>query len=247
VPKSLKLIVEALLFASDRPLSVKDIHSWLPDAEPANIRSALKVLTYEFEAMGRSFSLKEVAGGYQFRSHSDFAPYVLRMLQAAPARLSRAALETLAIIAYKQPLVRQEIERIRGVESGGILKGLLEKDLIRVVGRKDLPGRPLLYGTTRRFLEVFDLESIDSLPKLKEIKSLVGENHGTEIQAILENAPSPGESSSGEATKSRETENTEDTEAQAAPSSDELEPQDGPEADPGRTGPTDGVHRPSED
>jgi len=188
VPKSLKLIVEALLFASDRPLSVKDFHTWLPDAEPRAIRSALKVLTYEYEAMGRSFRLREVAGGFQFRSQAEYGPYVLRMLQTAPARLSRAALETLAIIAYKQPIVRHEIERIRGVESGGILRNLLEKELIRVMGRKDLPGRPLIYGTTRRFLEVFDLDSIESLPKLKEIKSLGNEEHGTEIQAILEDA-----------------------------------------------------------
>lgn len=191
MPKSLKLIVEALLFASDRPLSVKDIRSWLPDADPANIRSALKVLKYEFEAMGRSFSLREVAGGYQFRSHSDFGPYILRMLQTAPARLSRAALETLAIVAYKQPIVRHEIERVRGVESGGILRNLLEKDLIRIMGRKDLPGRPLIYGTTRRFLEVFDLDSIDSLPKLKEIKAFGSEDHGTENQAPLQEETHP--------------------------------------------------------
>jgi len=191
VPKSLKLIVEALLFASDRPLSVKDIRSWLPDADPANIRSALKVLKYEYEAMGRSFSLREVAGGYQLRSHSDFGPYILRMLQTTPARLSRAALETLAIVAYKQPIVRHEIERVRGVESGGILRSLLEKDLIRIMGRKDLPGRPLIYGTTRRFLEVFDLDSIDSLPKLKEIKAFGSEDHGTQTQAPPQEAPLP--------------------------------------------------------
>lgn len=186
MPKSLKLIIEALLFASDRPLSVKDFRSWLPDSEPANIRSALKVLKYEYEAMGRSFSLREVAGGYQFRSHSDFAPYILRMLQTTPSRLSRAALETLAIIAYKQPVMRPEIERIRGVESGGILRNLLEKDLIRIMGRKELPGRPLIYGTTQRFLEVFDLDTIDSLPKLKEIKEFGNEENGTKTDASPE-------------------------------------------------------------
>ena len=189
--KSLKLIVEALLFAADRPLSVKDIRSWLPDAEPASIRSALKVLTYEYEAMGRSFSVREVAGGFQFRSHSEYGSYILRMLQTTPARLSRAALETLAIVAYKQPVVRHEIERIRGVDSGGILRTLLEKGLIRIMGRKELPGRPLIYGTTRRFLEVFDLESIDSLPKLKEIKALGSEDHGTQTQPFPQNVLSP--------------------------------------------------------
>jgi segregation and condensation protein B len=193
VAKSLKLIIEALLFASDRPLSVKDIREWLPDADPANIRSALKVLKYEYEAFGRSFRLRDVGGGYQFRSHSEYGPYILRMLQSTPARISRAALETLAIVAYKQPIIRYEIEKIRGVDSGGILRNLLEKGLIRIMGRKDLPGRPLIYGTTRRFLEVFDLDSIGSLPKLKEIKAFGSEENGTQIQAFQESLSSPEE------------------------------------------------------
>ncbi|MBN2125492.1 MAG: SMC-Scp complex subunit ScpB [Deltaproteobacteria bacterium] len=173
--KSLKLIVEALLFTSDEPLSVKDIQAVLSDARPADIKSALRVLRYEYEAMGRSFILKEVAGGYQLRSRSEYGPYILKMRQSSPDRLSRASLETLAIIAYKQPILRQEIERLRGVDVGGILRTLLEKGLIRIMGRKDLPGRPLIYGTTKRFLEVFDLRDIESLPKLKEIKSLGAE------------------------------------------------------------------------
>ncbi len=185
MPKSLKLIVEALLFASERPLTPGDFREWLPDVDTAAVRSALRVLEYEYEAMGRSFVLKQVAGGYQFRSRPEYGPYILRMLQAQPARLSRAALETLAIIAYKQPIVRHEIEGIRGVDSGGILKGLMEKGLIRVMGRKDLPGRPLIYGTTKRFLEVFDLDSIDSLPRLKEIKGLGSEDHGTQQTGSL--------------------------------------------------------------
>lgn len=189
--KSLKLIIEALLFASERPLTARDIREWLPDAEPVQIRSALKVLQYEYEAMGRSFKLTEVAGGYQFRSRSDYGQYILRMLQASPARMSNAALETLAIVAYKQPVIRHEIEKIRGVDSGGILKNLLEKDLIRIMGRKELPGRPLIYGTTRRFLEVFDLDSIDSLPKLKEIKAFGSDEHGTETRPIQQSIFSP--------------------------------------------------------
>ena len=170
--KSLKLIIEALLFASDKPLSAKDINSYLTDAKIDDIKSALKVLKYEYEAMERSFGLKEIAEGYQLRSHSEYAPYILKMLQTSPSRLSRAAFETLAIIAYKQPVLRHEIERLRGVDVGGILRTLLEKDLIRIMGRKNLPGRPLIYGTTKRFLEVFDLKDIKALPKLKEIKAL---------------------------------------------------------------------------
>ena len=158
--KSLKLIIEALLFSSEKPITIKEIYSCLPEVKTSDIKSALKVLKYEFEAMGRSFGLREVADGYQFRSHSQYGPYILQMLQKSPNRLSRASLETLAIIAYKQPVLRHEIERLRGVDVGGILRTLLEKDLIRIMGRKNLPGRPLIYGTTKKFLELFDLKDI---------------------------------------------------------------------------------------
>lgn len=178
--KSLKLIMEALLFASDKPLTYKEIQVCLPDVKIADIKNTLEVLQYEYDSMQRSFTLKEVAGGFQFRSHSDYGQYILKMLQVSPTRLSQAALETMAIIAYKQPLIRQEVERLRGVDSGGVLKMLLEKDLIKIMGRKDLPGRPLIYGTTKKFLEVFDLKDIDSLPKLKEIKSLGPEDEEPE-------------------------------------------------------------------
>lgn len=173
--KSLKLIVEALLFSSEKPLSVREIGACLEDAKASDIKGALKILQHDYEVMGRSFELKEVAGGYQFRSHAEYGPYILKLFQTSPSRLSRAAMETLAIIAYKQPILRQEVERLRGVDAGGILKTLLEKDLIRVMGRKDLPGRPLIYGTTKRFLETFDLKDLSSLPRLKEIKSLVSD------------------------------------------------------------------------
>jgi segregation and condensation protein B len=170
--KSVKLIVEALLFASEKPLNAKDIHAVMPEISMTDIGSSLKVLKYEYEALGRSFYLREISGGYQFRSRSDYSPYILKMLQASPTRLSRATMETLAIIAYKQPVLRQEIERIRGVDVGGVLKTLLEKGLIRIMGRRNLPGRPLVYGTTKKFLEVFDLKDLESLPKLKEMEAL---------------------------------------------------------------------------
>ncbi len=178
--KSLKLIIEALLFISDKPLSARDINSCLTDVKIDDIKSALKVLKYEYEAMGRSFGIKEIADGYQLRSHSEYGPYILKMLQASPSRLSRAAFETLAIIAYKQPILRHEIERFRGVDVGGILRTLLEKSLIKIMGRKNLPGRPLIYGTSKKFLEVFDLKDIRSLPKLKEIKALGTEEYEPE-------------------------------------------------------------------
>jgi segregation and condensation protein B len=168
--KPLELIIEALLFASSKPLSVQEIHRCLPDIPVPEITAGLTGLQASYEAMERSFCLKEVSEGYQIRTRSAYAPYVLRMLKSSPARLSRAAMETLAIVAYKQPIIRQEIEQFRGVDAGGILRTLLEKDLIRIMGRKAIPGRPLIYGTTRRFLEVFDLKDLESLPKLKELK-----------------------------------------------------------------------------
>jgi segregation and condensation protein B len=174
---SLKLILEALLFSSDKPLTVKDFHLCIPDAEVSDIKSALKILEHDYEVLDRSFTLKEVAEGYQFRSRSEYGAYILKLFQTTPNRLSRAAMETLAIIAYKQPILRHEIERLRGVDVGGILKTLLEKGLITVMGRKELPGRPLIYGTTKRFLEVFDLRDISSLPKLKEFKDFGSEEY----------------------------------------------------------------------
>ncbi len=168
--KSLKMIIEALLFSSDKPLTVKDINDCIPDSDKTEIRNSLKVLQHDYDVLERSFLLKEVAQGYQFRSRPEYGSYILRMFQKTPNRLSRAAMETLAIIAYKQPIMRQEVERLRGVDVGGIIKTLMEKELVKIMGRKDLPGRPLIYGTTKRFLEVFDLKDLSSLPKLKEIK-----------------------------------------------------------------------------
>ena len=179
--KQIKLIIEALLFTADKPLSAQDIHACLPDVTTGDIKNALKELQAEYEDMGRSIAIKEVAKGYQFRTLSQYAPYVLSMLKTSPTRLSQAAMETLAIIAYKQPILRQEIERLRGVDVGGILRTLLEKDLIRTAGRKNLPGRPLIYGTTKRFLEVFELKDIGSLPQLKEINEFGTEEQGTEM------------------------------------------------------------------
>jgi segregation and condensation protein B len=170
--RPLPLIVESLLFAAEKAVSLKELSNWIPGASEAEIAEAIAELKAYYDSAGRSFCLREAAGGFQFCTEPAYAPFILRMMRAAPARLSRAAMETLAIIAYKQPILRQEIERLRGVDAGGVIKLLMEKDLVRIVGRKNLPGRPLLYGTTRRFLEVFDLKDLDSLPKLKEIKEL---------------------------------------------------------------------------
>jgi segregation and condensation protein B len=216
----IKLIIEALLFAADRPLSTRDMHTWLPEASLPDIQTAAKELLAEYDTMGRSFVLKEVAKGYQFRTRSEYASFVLLMLKASPARLSRAALETLSIVAYKQPVLRQEIERLRGVDVGGILKMLLEKDLIKIVGRKNLPGRPLIYGTTKKFLEVFDLKDLESLPKLKEIRDLGSYEEQT---APLSEKPRQEESPGEEAADLRENGTAEEiaqTPAEAATAAD---------------------------
>ncbi len=197
--ENLKSVIEALLFTSDRPLEPKDICGWLPEVRVGDVRKALDELREEYEAMARSFVIKKVARGYQFRTRAEYAPHILRMFKSTPTRLSRAAMETLAIIAYKQPILRHEIERLRGVDVGGILRTLMEKDLIRIMGRKNLPGRPLIYGTTKRFLEVFDLESIDALPKLKEIKALEAEtaHEGTPTDTGAQQDEKTGEEEGG--------------------------------------------------
>ena len=187
--KPLKLIIEALLFASSDPLSHREMKNCLPELSLLEIKSALDELQADYQALDRSFTVEEVAGGFHMRTKSFFAPYILKMLRNSPARLSRAALETLAIVAYKQPVIRQEIERIRGVDAGGVLRTLLEKNLVKIMGRKAIPGRPLIYGTTRKFLEVFDLKDLNSLPKLKEISDLIPSMespHQTSIQEQID-------------------------------------------------------------
>jgi segregation and condensation protein B len=129
-------------------------------------------LAEEYDRRGGGFEIRQVAGGFQFRTRSEYSEWVKKLLKPSPAKLSRAALETLAIIAYKQPIIRADVEHIRGVDCGGVLRMLLEKKLVRVLGRKDIPGRPMIYGTTRQFLEVFNLKDLRDLPSPKEIESL---------------------------------------------------------------------------
>jgi segregation and condensation protein B len=169
---NLKNVIESLLFASDAPLTVDKIGSILETNDAEAIRDALTSLGEEYESQKRGFFLCEVAGGYQLRTRPENREWVRRMRQTRPARLSRAALETLAIIAYKQPVLRSDVEHLRGVDSGGVLRSLLERGMIRILGRKDLPGRPMVYGTTKRFLEVFDMKDLKDLPTLKDLQEL---------------------------------------------------------------------------
>ncbi len=168
----LKNIIEALLFVADEPLSVERLRQTVGPVEGAEIHAALSQLQAEIEERRGGFALVEVAGGFQFRTRPEYGPWVKRLLDPRPVRLSKAALETLAIIAYKQPIIRAEIEHLRGVDCGGVLRQLLERKLIRVLGRREIPGRPLIYATTKRFLEVFDLKDLNDLPTPREIEEL---------------------------------------------------------------------------
>ena len=129
------------------------------------------MVTYYQGRVG-GFELAEVAGGWQFRTRPDYHGYITRHIKTRTAKFSQSALETLAIIAYRQPITRAEVEHLRGVDCGGVIKSLLEKHLVRILGKKDIPGRPLIYGTSKEFLEIFGLKDLKSLPTLKEIQAL---------------------------------------------------------------------------
>jgi len=163
---AMKNVVESLLFAADKPLSVLRIKQLLRRRSDDGIREALDELKVEY--LNRGILLHKVAGGFQFRTHPETARWVQQLIAGRPVRLSRAQLETLAIIAYRQPVTRPEVDEIRGVDSGGTLRILQERSLIRVLGKKEEPGRPLLYGTTKDFLEFFNLQDLRELPTLQE-------------------------------------------------------------------------------
>lgn len=165
----LRPLVEALLFASGDPLTVRRMVEILDGPTAEEIKAALGDLATE--SLTRGVRLIEVAGGWQMRTAPEHQRYVRKLFRGRPQRLTRAATETLAILAYKQPVTRQEIEAVRGVDTGGVLETLVERRLAKVVGRKDVPGRPLVYATTPEFLELFGLRNIRELPTLPELGS----------------------------------------------------------------------------
>ena len=162
-----KRIIEAILFVMSQPVPLKRLHEVLEELEGPQIRGLIQALNDEYLTSGRAFYIQEVAGGYQLVTHQQLAPWIRRMLQThKPDAVSTAALETLAIIAYRQPITKAEIEVIRGVDVTASLDTLLERRFARVAGRKDSPGRPFLYGTTVEFLRHFGLKSIEALPPM---------------------------------------------------------------------------------
>ena len=165
----LAAIVESMLLASGAPVPLVRLVEALDGPERREVTAALRALSESYEREGRGLRLVYVAGGYQLRSAPEHGHWVRRLLGGRPPRLSRPMLETLAIVAYRQPCTRPEIEAIRGVDADAVLSTLLERRLIRIVGRKDSPGRPLLYATTKDFLEVFGLPDLQALPPLAEL------------------------------------------------------------------------------
>jgi segregation and condensation protein B len=162
--------VEAALFAAPEPLPVKRLRELTGCPDPRAVREALETLAADYAAAGRAFRIEEVAQGFQLRTSETVAAVVARMgRRPAEERLSAAALETLAVVAYRQPVLRADVEKIRGVACGEVLRALQERGLVRVAGRAELPGSPLLYGTTQRFLEIFGLRDIQDLPKDREL------------------------------------------------------------------------------
>jgi len=169
---SLAAIIESLIFTAETALSLDRLCDLLSEFERDDIRAALAELVGSHEGRDGGIQLAEVAGGWQFRTRPDFQQYVVRHVKTKASKFSQSSLETLAIVAYRQPITRAEVEHLRGVDCGGVLKSLLEKRLVRILGKKDIPGRPLIYGTSREFLEVFGLKDLKSLPTLKEIQAL---------------------------------------------------------------------------
>ncbi len=169
---NVKSVIEALLFASGKPLPLEQIKNALGGLGTNEIRGILDELRAEYEQARRGIRISEIAGGFQMITAPDFAPFLKKLYKERRVeRLSRPALETLAIIAYKQPVTRLEIESLRNVDINGVIRNLLDKGLIRISGTKDAPGRPKVYGTTREFMEYFGLKSLEELPRIENFQT----------------------------------------------------------------------------
>jgi len=170
----MKSAVEALLFISDKPVEIDQIKEALETVETGEIRRAIQKLKKDYDECDRGMIIAEIAGGFQMLTNPQYAEYVRNFFKRrVKEKLSRPALEALAITAYRQPVSRADVELIRGVNSDGVVTNLLEKGLVKIVGRKDVPGRPFLYGTTKVFLEYFGLRSLKDLPKLEDVGELL--------------------------------------------------------------------------
>ena len=191
--EDLKPVIEAIIFAADHPVSIEKLSAVLQGESREDLKAAVIELKEDYSAAEqgrRGLSIEEVAGGFQLRTRVEHAPWLRRFFKVGMQRISKAAIETLAIVAYKQPLTRAELESVRGVDSAGVLKTLLERRLIKIVGRKDAPGRPVVYGTTKEFLETFEMKDLSALPTLKEIEALDEEETDEDAALIREDLSS---------------------------------------------------------
>ena len=203
-----KRVIEAILFTSGKPVTISDLKRALGTGYgEAKIEKLVRELQSEYERDGRSFKVNEIAGGFECATDPKYAPWILKLeLQRKQRQATQSALETLAILAYKQPITRAEIEDLRGVDVSGVLTTLLERSLIKIVGKKEVPGRPFLYGTTDKFLEHFGLKSLADLPDISEIRSLVENSVKREellrTEKIIKNEGNPSPQPSPSATTS---------------------------------------------
>ncbi|MBP1710817.1 MAG: scpB [Deltaproteobacteria bacterium] len=184
---NISAVIEALIFASESPLPLEKICAVLDGVDKTEVKDALDKLIAGYEERQSGISVQEVAGGFQFRTRPHLAVWVKRLKGTKPGSLTPAALETLAIVAYRQPIVKAEIESVRGVDVSAPLKGLLEKKLIRILGRKDVPGKPIIYGTTKKFLEVFNLKELADLPTMRELTEITEQQGMLDLEAAEEN------------------------------------------------------------
>ncbi|MFQ5802110.1 MAG: SMC-Scp complex subunit ScpB [Candidatus Methylomirabilales bacterium] len=183
-------IVEALLFASPDPLSIPQLQELLQEGDKENIIKSLNELKQLYDNKGSGLTIIEVAGGFRMSTRPDLHPWLGRLARVRPGRLSRPALETVAIIAYRQPITKAEVEAIRGVTVDGVLRTLIDRGLIRIVGRKREVGRPILYGTSRTFLEYFGFQDLSQLPSLQEIETLTPTREETAEAAEMQSESS---------------------------------------------------------
>ncbi len=185
--EKLKRVLESLLFVSEQPLTVKRAASLLKDTTAEEVTAAFKELQAEVEGLGRSFQVVEIGEGFQFLTRPEYHKWAKELYKVViTTRLSKPALEALAIIAYKQPVTRAEVEAIRGVDVANMMQTLLEKKMIRILGRAEAVGRPLLYGTTHEFLVHFGLKDLSDLPRVSEIQELAGNQLSTDLMREME-------------------------------------------------------------
>ena len=163
-------IAEALILGSPEPVSAQRLAEIVPGVRAAQVQDLVGEINAEYAEQRRAFEVVEAAGGYQLRTLAEFSPYLQQTLASRPLRLSQAALETLAVIAYRQPVTRAEVEHVRGVDVGAVLRSLLERRLVRIAGHREVAGRPMLYATTRRFLEIFGIARLEDLPTLRDLQ-----------------------------------------------------------------------------